>query len=60
MYRPRNAFLLGAIFVLIGIIYLVVQGSGATLDRAGVTMLIVLGGAMVFAFSILLRASGEL
>jgi hypothetical protein len=34
-----------------------VQGSGATMDRAGVTMLIILGAAMMFTFTILLRGS---
>jgi hypothetical protein len=60
MLRPRNALLLGALFVVIGIVYLILQGSGAELDRAGVTMLIALGAAMAFAFTILLRGSGEL
>ena len=60
MYHWRNALILGAIFVAIGLLYLLVQGNGNTMDRAGVTMLIVLGGGMAFAFTILLRGSGEL
>jgi hypothetical protein len=57
MFAWRSALVLGAIFVAIGVIYFIVQGSGITLDRAGATMLIVLGGAMAFVFTILLRGS---
>jgi hypothetical protein len=57
MFVWRNAIILGAIFVVVGLIYLWVQGSGHTMDRAGVTMLIVLGTAMMFTFVILLRGS---
>jgi hypothetical protein len=57
MFAWRNALILGAIFVVVGVIYFIVQGSGITLDRAGATMLIVLGGAMAFVFTILLRGS---
>ena len=57
MFVWRNAIVLGAIFVIVGLIYLLVQGGGHTMDRAGVTMLIVLGGAMMFTFVILLRGS---
>jgi hypothetical protein len=53
----RNAIILGAGFVAVGVLYLLLQGSDDTLDRAGVTMLIVLGGAMMFTFAILLRGS---
>jgi hypothetical protein len=60
MYNWRTAVALGAIFVVIGIVYLVVQGTGATLDHAGVTLLIAIGAAMAFTFTILLRGSGEL
>ena len=60
MYDWRVAVALGAIFVVIGIVYLVVQGTGATLDHAGVTMLIAIGAAMAFTLTILLRGSGEL
>lgn len=56
----RAALVLGAIFVIVGIVYLVVQGSGPYSDRSGAEMLIVLGIAMAFGFSILLRGSREL
>ncbi len=57
MFVWRNAIILGIIFIGVGLLYLWVQGSGATMDRAGVTMLIILGGAMMFTFTILLRGS---
>lgn len=60
MFVWRNAILVGAIFVGVGLIYLWSQGSGSTMDRAGVTMLVILGGAMMFTFVILLRGSREL
>jgi hypothetical protein len=60
MYSWRTAVALGGFFVVIGIAYLLVQGSGAQLDRAGVTLLIAIGAAMTFTFAILLRGSGEL
>jgi drug/metabolite transporter (DMT)-like permease len=56
----RNALVLGGIFVIVGTIYLLVQGDGHTADRSGAAMLIVLGIAMAFAFSVLLRGSREL
>ena len=56
----RAALVLGAIFAAVGIVYLLVQGSGAFADRSGAAMLIVLGIAMAFAFSVLLRGSREL
>ncbi len=57
MFAWRNALILGGIFVVIGLAYYFLQGSGISLDRAGATMLIVLGGAMAFVFTILLRGS---
>ena len=57
MFVWRNAIILGIIFIGVGLLYWWVQGSGATMDRAGVTMLIILGGAMMFTFTILLRGS---
>jgi hypothetical protein len=62
MFVWRNALILGAIFVVVGVIYFFVQGpdNGTTSDRAGVTMLILLGGAMAFSFLIILRGSREL
>ena len=59
MFIWRNALILGIIFIVVGVIYFVFQGPdvGTTSDRAGVTMLVILGGAMAFVFSILLRGS---
>ena len=57
MFIWRNAIVLGAGFIVVGVLYLFLQGGDATLDRAGVTMLIVLGAAMMFTFLILLRGS---
>ena len=59
MFRPRNALILGALFVAVGAAYLWLQGSGGTMDRAGGAMLIVLGAAMAFAFLLLLRGAEE-
>jgi hypothetical protein len=62
MFVWRNALILGIIFVAVGVLYYVVQGTdtATTSDRAGATMLIILGGAMAFVFSILIRGSREL
>jgi hypothetical protein len=60
MFVWRNAIILGLIFVGVGLLYWWVQGDGKTMDRAGVTMLIILGGAMMFTFLILLRGSRSL
>jgi len=57
MFVWRNAIILGIIFIGVGLLYWWVQGNGATMDRAGVTMLIILGAAMMFTFTILLRGS---
>jgi hypothetical protein len=57
MFVWRNAIILGAGFVIVGLLYMWVQGGGLTMDRAGATMLIVLGAAMMFTFVILLRGS---
>ena len=59
LYHWRNALILGAVFVATGIVYLVLQ-TPEGFDAAGVVMLIAVGIAMAFAFSILLRGSGEL
>jgi hypothetical protein len=58
----RNAVILGIVFVVVGIAYFWLQGPdlATTSDRAGATMLIILGAAMAFVFSILLRGSREL
>jgi len=62
MFVWRNALILGIIFVVVGVIYFLVQGpdTGTTSDRAGATMLVVLGLAMAFGFAVLLRGSREL
>ncbi len=62
MFIWRNALILGIIFIFVGVLYFLVQGEdvGTTSDRAGAVMLVILGGAMAFVFSILLRGSREL
>lgn len=60
MFAWRNAIFLGILFVVIGSVYYLVQGTGHGLDVAGATLLIILGGAMAFVFAILLRGSREL
>ena len=62
MFVWRNAVILGVIFMVVGVIYLLVQGSdtSTTSDRAGATMLVLLGVAMAFGFAVLLRGSREL
>ncbi len=59
MFIWRNAVILGIVFVVIGVVYYLMQGDdlAATADRAGATMLLFLGAAMAFVFSILLRGS---
>lgn len=59
MFIWRNAVLLGIVFIVVGAVYWLTQGSdtAATQDRAGAVMLLILGGAMAFVFSILLRGS---
>ena len=59
MFIWRNAVILGIIFVVVGVVYFLTQGTDAatTMDRAGATMLVILGGAMAFVFGILLRGS---
>jgi hypothetical protein len=57
----RRAIILGVVFVGVGLIYLLVQYSHPeNWDFSGVTLLIVLGVAMTFTFSILLRGSRDL
>jgi hypothetical protein len=60
MFVWKNAIIIGIVFLALGTLYLVVQGNGEWMDRAGVTMLLVLGAAMAFTFTILLRGSREL
>jgi TRAP-type C4-dicarboxylate transport system permease small subunit len=57
MYVWRRALIIAVLFITAGFVYLVVQGSGEWMDRAGVTMLIALGISMCLAFMLLLRSS---
>ncbi|KRT64365.1 MAG: hypothetical protein XU10_C0003G0123 [Chloroflexi bacterium CSP1-4] len=54
------AWFLGAIFGVVGIVYLLLNTGTSGFDPAGATMLIILGIAMTFAFLIILRGSREL
>ena len=60
IYDWRSALVLGAGFIVAGLVYLWLQGTGAFADRGGVTLLIVLGAAMMYTFAILLRGSRDL
>jgi C4-dicarboxylate transporter len=61
MFIWRNALILGGLFVVIGLLYLLLQQYTPTgLDQAGVVLLVVLGLAMSFTFLVLLRGSREL
>ena len=60
MFAWRNALILGLLFVAVGVAYFLLNGGTNGLDQAGATMLVVLGFAMAFVFSILLRGSREL
>lgn len=57
MFIWRNALILGAGFIVVGVLYYLLQGDGAYLDRSGATLLILLGAAMAFTFAVLLRGS---
>ena len=57
MFVWRNAVILGIGFIVVGVVYLFLQGSEEWLDRTGATLLILLGAAMTFTFTILLRGS---
>jgi len=56
----RSAIIIGIGFMVVGVLYLVTQGGGETMDRAGATMLIALGVAMAFGFAIILRGSRDI
>jgi hypothetical protein len=56
----RKTLVIGAFFVLVGILYFLVQGDGTTIDRAGVTMLLLTGVAMAFGFAVLVKGSRDL
>ena len=63
MHGVRNALILGAIPVTIGVAYLIFQevnGSAATADAAGVTMLIALGLAIGFGMLVILHGARDL
>jgi dipeptide/tripeptide permease len=60
MFTWRGAIVLGIGFIVVGVSYLLLQGSGEWMDRSGAVLLIVLGAAMAFTFTILLRGSREL
>lgn len=61
MFVWRNAVILGILFVAIGAAYWYLQGDNVLhLDAAGATFLILLGVAMAFVFTVLVRGSREL
>ena len=56
--HPRNALIVGVVFVVVAIVYWYVQPFGLVhLDYAGVTMLSVLGIAMGLMFYVLVAGS---
>jgi hypothetical protein len=55
--HPRNAALVGIIFVVVGAIYFAVQIGFPHADYAGVTMLGVLGISMAIMFYVLVAGS---
>ena len=60
VYHWRTALIIGAIFAAVGVIYYFLQGNGVYLDRVGATLLIILGAAMAFGFTILFKGSRNL
>ena len=62
-HLTRWALVLGAIPIVIGLIYLVVQeavGVEAWIDPAGVVLLVALGLAMGFGMLVILRGARDL
>ena len=62
-HLTRWSLVLGAIFIVIGLIYLVVQeavGIEAWIDPAGVVLLVALGLAMGFGMLVILRGARDL
>ena len=59
MITWRKTLIIGAFFVLVGILYFFLQGDFRTIDRTGVVMLILTGVAMVFGLSVLIRGSRD-
>jgi drug/metabolite transporter (DMT)-like permease len=60
MITWQKTLVIGAFFIVVGILYFVLQGDGTTIDRAGVTMLLLTGVAMVFGFAVLVKGSRDL
>lgn len=60
MITWRRTLIIGAFFILVGLLYFAVQGDGSTIDRAGVTMLLLTGVAMAFGFAVLVKGSRDL
>ena len=60
MITWRKTLVIGAFFIIVGLVYFFVQGDGTTIDRAGVTMLLCTGIAMVFGFAVLVKGSRDL
>jgi uncharacterized membrane protein len=58
--KTTAAIGLGAIFLIVGLIYGVVSWNTPGKDAAGAAMLIVLGIAMTFAFTIIVRGTRDL
>ena len=54
------AFLIGALFIVVGLIYFTLSQGTSGFDPAGATMLVVLGIAMTFAFTLVLRGTRNL
>ena len=59
--NPRRAALVGLVFVAIAIFYWLFQYlSGATIDYAGITLLLALGGAMsLVAYTLVRGLAGD-
>jgi hypothetical protein len=58
--RTLAALGIGAIFIVIGLVYGTLGWNTSGRDAAGAEMLIVLGIAMTFAFAIILRGTRDL
>jgi len=55
-----KTLVIGAFFIVAGLLYFVTQGTGAHTDLAGVTMLLLCGVAMSFGFAVLVKGSRDL
>jgi steroid 5-alpha reductase family enzyme len=59
----RQALLLGALPIVVGVVYWILQqtrGTVAVVDAAGATMLVALGLAMGFGMLVILRGARDL